>query len=82
MRMRSYTSRRYTLYAVAVASSCHLKHISPCGLSLLKNMKLLLVSLVWVAVVLSCEVPSIEAVNPGFRTIITQKGLDYGKKIL
>ena len=39
------------------------------------------VAVVCTVAVLSCLVLHSQAVNPGFRTIITKKGLDYGMYI-
>ena len=45
---------------------------------LLFPMAVILTYLAWVVGLLALQAESSVALNPGFRTIITQKGLDYG----
>ena len=43
-------------------------------------MTFCVVGVALIAALVSCQVRSGQAVNPGFRTILTQRGLDYGNE--
>ena len=66
----------FTYIAAIIIATC-IATMKDCR-EVCRELKFFVIKLAWMVAVMTCEVPSSGAMNPGFRTILTTRGLNYG----